>query len=114
MAAASAVARARTGEHTSVDYTITLQGYEKVATKKMKAGETVRFSSGGWFRIEFPDEWPFTKPRSNLVSYKVGRRWKSRILTLVPGKEAHFNCFRKYPKTDTIVRQEYGGEVKPR
>ena len=113
MAAASAVARAGTGDQTIEDYTIFVPENGEVATKKMKAGKTVRFSSGGWFRIEFSDEWPFTKRRTNIVSHKVGRRWKSKILTLVEGKGAEFNCYRKRTKTKEVVRY-YGGEVKPR
>jgi len=114
MASASAVARAGTEDHT-VDYTITVLEDQEVETEKMNAGNTVQFSSpDGWFKIEFPTLWPFTKPHSSIVSHKVGQHWESRVLTLVEGKKAHFNCFRKHPKSGKLMLQEYGGEINPR
>ena len=119
MASATAVARARHAVQT-----ITVQAGKEVNTpKKPKTGERLQFSSrDGRFRIEFPAEWPFTKPHSSNGSrfdksissrfYKADQLWKSRRLILVEGGSAKFNCF--LIDRDTVKRLEYGGEVNPR
>ena len=109
---------------TSGNHTITVPAANKEGVRpKVKVGDKVHFSSrNGRFTIEFQRVWPFEKPHSSNGSrfdksigsrfYKAAQLWKSRMLTLVVGKPAKFDCYiENYggPKGSL-----YGGEINPR
>lgn len=104
------MSRATNGIHT-----ITVPAANKKGVKPtVKVGDKVQFSSQDQFKIEFPSLWPFKKPQSSIVSRfdKAAELWKSKILTLVVGKRAKFDCYIK--NYGVSEGTPYGGEINPR
>src|SRR5215470_3222910 len=74
---------------------------------KMKAGETVQFSSkDGDVKVTYTDGWPFQGPEHEIDG--------SEILTLKDGPKARFQCRIKPRGTQHFLSAYYGGENQPR